>query len=293
MARETAHARRLDADADVRADGVATIAHRGFAGVHPENTLAAMRRATTPGPSGGPAAADVVEVDVMPCASGEVVVIHDSELARLAEAPAELGGRKIWEIPYDDLRRLDVLGSGERVPLLSDVFESIPSDVGVNVEFKNPGTLDIESGRKLDDAELARRTESWLGFAERALAVAADYDNEILVSSFCEAALAAVREVDESVPIAAVFWNSIEEGLAIARRHDCEAVHPAWNMINRTPLFNADYTTPTPFEDIDLVEIAHAEGRTVNVWTIENWYQATQIGRAGVDGLITDYPDLL
>lgn len=266
-------------------DGVSIIAHRGFAGVYPENTPTAMRRATRD--------ADAVELDVMPTRDGEVVVFHDEEPGRLTDAPPDLRDRKVWEWPYEDLRCLEVLDSGETVPRLSAVLDAVPADITINVELKNPGTADVQRTRKLDDGELAAARGRWRPFVERVLETAADYPHDLLLSSFYEGALAAVRSVDPGVPLAAVFWDSPEEGLAIARRHDCEAVHLPLNMVAGTTLFNADGPAPGPFEAVDVPAVAHEEGRTVNVWTVRTWYQARELGDADVDGLIADYPGLL
>lgn len=85
-----------------------------------------------------------------------------------------------------------------------------------------------------------------------------------------------------------------EDGLDIARTYDAEAIHPPFNMIRGTP-FYADpyYTERSDWADVDLLSVAHEEGRTVNVYTLTTWYQAEQLAAAGVDGLIADYPGLL
>ncbi len=270
---------------------VSLIAHRGFAGVYPENTRAAFGRAVGADGTTITPQADVVELDVMPTATGEVVVFHDTDLGRLTNAPATLADQKVWETPYETLRKLDVLGTGESVPLLAEILDMIPESVGINVEFKNPGVDDVRYG-SLDADELVERRAVWEPFVERTLSELAVSSHEVLVSSFHEGALAAVRELDGSVPIATVFWDDIEAGFRTARRHDCEVLHVPWNMVYGTELFNADYHAG-PFDPIDLVELAHEEGRRVNAWTVESWYQADQLRRAGVDGIIADYPNLL
>ncbi|WP_135824473.1 glycerophosphodiester phosphodiesterase [Halorussus ruber] len=270
---------------------VSLIAHRGFAGVYPENTVAAVEQAVT-----SPAANDppsMVEIDVMPTADGEIVTFHDWNLGRLTDAPDELADRNVWEVSYDTLAEFEVLGTGERVPTLTDVLDALPEEVGVNVEFKNPGSDEVRPRENLPPGDRDDQRALWQAFADEVLDTLSTYDHDVLISSFCEGALAAVRESDSSVPIAAVFAESIADGMEIARRYDCEAVHPPWNMIADTALFNADYGTLGPYENIDLVTAAHEEGRAVNVWTVESWYQANQLRQAGVDGLITDYPGVL
>jgi glycerophosphoryl diester phosphodiesterase len=267
------------------------IAHRGFAGVYPENTLAAFEQAMRDsGPAGPP---EMVEVDVMPSADGEVVVFHDLELGRVTDAPPELADQYVWETPYETLSELDVLGTGETIPRLETVFDALPPEVGVNVEFKNPGSTDVRPRENLPPGERAAQTDLWLDFAGNVVSTLSSYDNDVLVSSFAEGALAAVREVDPSIPVAAVFAESVADGMEVARRYDCETIHVPWNMIADTDLFNAEYDSFGPYEEVDLVEVAHRENRTVNVWTVDSWYQANQLRRAGVDGLITDYPGVL
>ncbi|WP_135806265.1 glycerophosphodiester phosphodiesterase [Halorussus marinus] len=267
------------------------IAHRGFAGVCPENTVAAAERAATGLGRGEPPA--MVEIDVMASADGELVVFHDERLGRVTDAPDRLAGQYVWETPYETLAELEVLGTGEPVPQLDAVLDAIPPEVGVNVEFKNPGTAAIRPRENLPPGDREAETDRWRAFAERVVSTLDDHDNDALISSFSEGALAATRAADPSVAIAAVFAESVADGMEVARRYDCEAIHVPWNMVPGTELFNAEYGSLGPYEPVDLVEVAHEEGRRVNVWTVERWYQATQLRAAGVDGLIADYPGVL
>src|SRR5438128_2313381 len=68
------------------------IGHRGASAVETENTAAAFGRARTDG-------ADGVELDVMTCGTGEMVVFHDDDLTRLAGRP-----ERIAETPFSVLR---------------------------------------------------------------------------------------------------------------------------------------------------------------------------------------------
>lgn len=277
-------------------DNPAVIAHRGFAGVAPENTVEAVRRAARGGDNDGSSpAADMVEIDVMPCKDGDVVVFHDDELSGRDGGERGLTDAEgvVWETPCETVRRAEVLESGETVPLLDEVLSAIPPHVGVNIELKNPGSFDIRFAEKLPADELAEQMNRWQPLVERVLDTLERHEHEVLFSSFYEAAIAVVRELDSSIPIAFLFWDSIEEGLEITRRHDCEAIHPPWNLIQGTPFFGDEYYLSGPFADIDLVSVAHEEGRDVNVWTVDDWYLADQLQKAGVDGLIADYPGLL
>ena len=268
------------------------IDHRGFAGMYPENTVGAVEMAAKQGPQGG---AEMVEIDVVPTADGDVVVFHDDRLSSRDGGERGLTDTDgvVWETSTDVVTSAEVLDSGETVPLLSEVFDALPSSVGVNVEFKNPGSFDVRFAENLSGDALETQKDIWRPFTEDVLAIADEYENDVLVSSFYEAAIATVREADPSIPVAFLFWDDIEAGLDITRTYDCEALHPPYNLVKGTPFFGDEYYTSGPYADVDLVEVAHEEGRAVNVWTIGTWYQAQELTKAGVDGLIADYPGLL
>ncbi|EMA39755.1 glycerophosphodiester phosphodiesterase [Halococcus hamelinensis] len=271
-----------------RSDDLLSIAHRGFAGIAPENTIAAMRAAC--GDSADGPGADMVEIDVQPAANGEPVVFHDLTLGRLTDVPPADRRRRVSETPLETLRNYSVLGSDERVATFAEVLDALPADVGVNVELKHPGTG--QPRRELDPRDRSRGRDRWSPLVERVVRALDDHRNAALVSSSYEGALAAMRDVAPETPLAYLFWNSIEAGLAVTERYDCEAVHPSLDMVRGTDLFNSGYVPTGPFVDVDLVERAHETGRPVNVWTVTDWHQASQLRAAGVDGLIADYPGL-
>lgn len=262
------------------------IAHRGFAGENPENTVRGVEAAAG---SGG---ADWIEIDVSPTAAGDPVVCHDA-------APSGRGGPLgtaadrgltdttvlVWETDTATVTAAEVLDSGETVPLLATLLDSIPEHVGVNVELKFPdgGPVGDLSGGTLDPDVLAARRTAWRPLVERVLETADACETDLLVSSFHEGALAAPREVS-SVPIAPLFSEAIGDGLELARRYDAAAVHPPIDAVRGTPFFDA-----SRFGDADVVAAAHDAGRAVNVWTVETWYEAERLAAAGVDGLIADY----
>ncbi|OYR85544.1 glycerophosphodiester phosphodiesterase [Halorubrum sp. E3] len=143
---------KADANAETdRADPADSIliGHRGCAGQHPENTVAA------------------VEVDVRRCASGELVVFHDAELDRLTGASG-----RVADTDWSDLRELTVLDSGEPIPRLEELFDAAPDDLLVNVEVKHPGV----ASDALDDARRARNDVLFSSFHPEALAALRDRD---------------------------------------------------------------------------------------------------------------------
>jgi glycerophosphoryl diester phosphodiesterase len=104
-----------------------TVGHRGARAQAPENTLRAFELAI----SGG---LDIVELDVHLSRDGELMVIHDAELSRVAgrrEAVASLDAAELAAVD---------LGEGQGVPRLRDVFALARGRIGVYVELKGPRT---------------------------------------------------------------------------------------------------------------------------------------------------------
>lgn len=262
------------------------IAHRGFAGENPENTVRAVEAAAG---SGG---ADWVEIDVSPTADGDPVVCHDAALSGRGGplgTPADRGLTDatglVWETDTATVTAAEVLDSGETVPLLATLLDAVPERVGVNIELKFPdgGPVGDHAGGTLDPDALAARRAAWRPFVERVLETAEARDGDLLVSSFHEGALAATREIS-NVPVAPLFSEAVSDGLKLARRYDAAAVHPPIDAVRGTPFFDA-----SRFGDADVVAAAHDAGRAVNVWTVETWYEAARLESAGVDGVIADY----
>jgi len=108
---------------------VYVIGHRGAAGHAPENTLMSFHKAVELG-------ADMVEMDVHLCATGEPVVIHDDTVDRTTD-----GSGRVLDLFLDDLRQLDA-GGGERVPTLVEVIDEMLGRAALNVELKGLGCVD-------------------------------------------------------------------------------------------------------------------------------------------------------
>jgi len=164
------------------------IAHRGFADVAPENTVAAASSVASE--------ADAVEIDVRRCGSGELVALHDRRIDGVTDGRGRLVDQELAT-----LQSLSVEGPGEPVPRFAAVVDAIPPGVDLIVELKEPGlvadTLDI----------------------------VADHDGRIVISSFDADLLATVRYHDPTVDTAYVSAALRDRPIAAARRLGCSNVH--------------------------------------------------------------------
>lgn len=184
-------------------DQLHVTAHRGFAGIYPQNTLAAVTGAAHHG-------VDRIEIDVWPTADGEIVVFHDTRLDRLTDQTG-----LVTETACEHVRNADVLRSGESIPTLREVCTVVDPSITLNIEFKGCGPY------------------TWETFAERVLEITTGVPNELLISSFHSEALSGVRAVDENVPLALLFEETPERSLNIARQIDVEAINPSLVVLTR------------------------------------------------------------
>ncbi|QCS41100.1 glycerophosphodiester phosphodiesterase [Natrinema versiforme] len=263
----------------------AVIAHRGYAGIAPENTVAAIERATEHDETA------MIEIDVRPAACGTPVVVHDERLEGTRDGrPLTDGTGLVRETPLETLRETRVLGTDATVSTLADVLEATPETVGLNVELKGAGRADLRVDGSLPSGERAERREAWRPFVERVVADCDAFGGDLLFSSFCEGAIAALRDVTSEFAAAPLIRDDLGAGLEIARRYECEAIHPPRSAVRDADAAPERATDPGP--EIDVLEAAHGEGRAVNVWTVTNWVQFDRLAAAGVDGIVADYPGL-
>ncbi len=232
------------------------VAHRGASGHAPENTMAAFRRAVELG-------AKFIETDLQLTRDARVIAIHDLTLDRTTngKGPVLLKSR-------DEIRRLDAgswfrIGeatpyAGERVPTIEEIVQFAKEhDVIFYLEIKTGSAWGVEH------AVVAALQEA--GEAAR-----------VVILSFDPGTLETVHKLN----------------CALMTGFLCE--HPSNDLVERAVRVGARQLVPrgdlvTP----DLVKKAHNEGLQVLTWTINEPWQMEILISAGVDGIITNYPDRL
>ncbi len=233
------------------------IAHRGFSGVAPENTLAAVRRAIEVG-------ADMVEIDVGLTRDGHVVVLHDATLERTTDGRGPLA-----EATLAQVRRLDA-GSwfapefaGEKVPTLAEVLDLARGRILVNVEIKSEAVTDEAEG----------------GIADKVLGLVRERDmlDRVIVSSFDPRALVHVRRLDAEAKTASLYNDDLHRGMS-----PIEIMTAAGSQA-----FNVSRRKVGP----EIVRETHRYGRPVAVYTINDEARMRRLIAMGVDALFTDRPD--
>ncbi len=269
--------------------------HRGARGLWPENTLAGFRRAIALG-------VDAIEMDVAMTADGVVVVSHDPALnpdltrdaagawlagrgpfintLRLAELSAYDIGRlrpgTFYAARYPDQQACD----GERIPTLAAVF-ALDARVVFNIEVK---TFPDHPGWSDDGPSLAR--------AVVAAADAAGVTDRILVQGFDWRVLHTLRA--ERPEIALSYLTRAETAAKAALWWDAPGPEAFAGSVPRAVAAAGGMSWGPEYVDLTaaLVAEAHALGMKVRPWTVNDPDDMRRLIDWGVDGLITDRPDL-
>ncbi len=220
--------------------------HRGTAGHEPENTPRSFKRAMELG-------ADMVELDVQLCGSGELMVIHDDTVDRTTDGSGAVG-----ELSITELRGLDA-GLGEGIPTLDEVIDLLGGRIGINIELKGLGT----AGPAHECMERAVAKKGWNreGFQ---------------FSSFHLGELAAMRELSGEARTGVLFFRDRRRAMEFARVNEAYSLNPFFGAI-----------------DAGFVEEAHRLGLKVYPWTVNEPGDIRIMKVLGVDGIISDYPDRL
>lgn len=244
------------------------VAHRGGAGLAPENTLEAFTSAVEQW------GADMLELDVHLSRDGEVVVIHDPTVDRTTDASGAVA-----DMTWSELRELDAgfrwaaadgtrpfAGTGVGLPLLRDVLERLP-DTRLNVEAK---VRDV-AGPMVDVVRAC-------GARDRVLLAAEHERNRAHVRSEWKGPVGASRrQIAGFMLLARLPW------LSPTPAADVLQLPPRWPVAGRV---RSILTAP-------LVREAHRRNVPVQAWTIDDAEEMDRLLDLGVDGIQTDRPDVL
>jgi glycerophosphoryl diester phosphodiesterase len=238
------------------------IAHRGASAAAPENTLAAFRRAREEG-------ADGVELDVMRCRSGEVIVFHDDDLGRLGGPGfSTADATRAHELSTLGKIRLGAPAFDERIPTLEAVFEELGPRMLVNVELKAAPTW----RERLRDDGLADEVARIVARAgAEARTIVSSFD-PLLLLRWRRAARRAGLRVSDALLFAADQARPLREAWAATVLRP-GALHPDAALVDGAALRRW-----------------RGGDRAVNVWTVDDPAVARALAVLGVDGIITNRP---
>jgi glycerophosphoryl diester phosphodiesterase len=244
------------------------IAHQGGDGLRPGNTLAAFENAVR-------LRVDMLEMDVQSSADGVLVLMHDSTVDRTTDGSGAVAGFSLAELQQLDAGYDWSLDGGQsnpfrgtdvRVPTLQEVLTAFP-DMRMIIEIKQEAPA--------------------LGMPLCTLLAAHNMQQKVLVAAFSAIAIADFRKACPQVATGAsqrevaTFYllNLVFVGAAYS---------PPFSAL-QVPERRSGLQLITP----SFTSTAHLKQLHVHVWTVNETDDMRRMMDAGVDGIITDYPDRL
>jgi glycerophosphoryl diester phosphodiesterase len=224
-----------------------------------ENSLAAFRRAVAEGYR-------YLETDVRATQDGVVVILHDATLDRTTD-----GRGSIAELPAGELAGVRV-GGREPIPLLERVLGELPG-MRITIEVKSA----VVVGPLL---ALLERTDSWHRVC------VGGYDHRWLRRARAGAGprLCTSMSQRDALGLRARAWFDALPG-PLSR---LPAPHAEGRLAQLPRRIG-----PLTVVDAGLLRVAHDSGREVHVWTVDDPAEMVELLDLGVDGLLSDRPDLL
>lgn len=199
-----------------------------------------------------------IELDVHLSRDGKLVVIHDERVDRTADAKGF-----VRDCTLEELQAINV-GS-------KDSFEGIPS-------FEEYCRW-VQHLPIITNIEIKTNLHYYPGIEEKVVAMLRQFDLEAksVISSFNHASLWKVKALNPNLRC----------GMLVGSRGIGNAGSYAATM--GMEYFHPDGSTLTE----DVVKECHAHGIGVNVWTINDMALLKKVIAWGVDGIITNYPDVV
>lgn len=230
------------------------IGHRGSSGIAPENTSASMELAVKQGCQG-------IETDLQLTKDGEIVVFHDWSVERTTDGTGE-----IKDLTLEELLTLDA-GSwfskkfeNEKILSLESLLNILPNDLLLNLEIKS---------RAWDNRGIEEKVVKILEENNR-------LENTV-ISSFNHKCIERVGNLNPKIKLGFLYeayFVNLEELLETSKL-DMYSIHPNYNYVDK-----------------DLIEKAHKNDLKVYSWTVNDIKSAQRLKDLGIDGIITNFPQL-
>jgi glycerophosphoryl diester phosphodiesterase len=244
---------------------VIKVAHRGGAGLAPENTLAAFRVGLEQG-------ADALELDVHLSRDGELVVIHDPIVARTTNAAGAVG-----DMTFAELRQLDASArffgppvGRQLIPTLQEVVDLAKGRAALQIEIKVRADGSRYPGIESKVVETLRQS----GMVDAAVILSFDFPT-----------LTAVRTLEPRLRTCALISRAFLS--EIGKRG------PATVASEMAALGVTSVGVEKSWLSEPLYRELRSRGLGVGVWTVDDPEAMRTFALMGVDFITSNRPDLL
>lgn len=247
------------------------IAHQGGDGVWPGDTLYAFEKAVEIG-------ADVLEMDAHITKDGRIVLMHDEKVDRTTN-----GTGLIEDLTLDELKQLDAAykwsnddgqtfpyrGQGIQVPTLDELFEKFPQMRYV---------VEIKLTENPIDKPLCDLIRQY------------NMQDKVLIASFHDEAMQNFRKTCPEVATSAS-RGEVTKFVILGKVFLSGLVAPGYQSIQ--PPYDPEDSYNIPIMTKRFIREAHAKNVAVEPWTVDDPELMKKYIQWGVDGIITDRPDLM
>ncbi len=247
-------------------NGPIVLAHRGWRGYYPENTMLAFQKAAE-------MPIDGLEIDIHSTVDGELVVIHDATVDRTTNGTGAVNSFTLAELKQldagyrwtnDDGKTFPFRGQGVTIPTLAEVFEAFPR-LWINVDIKQSEPSIVKPF-----ADLIRQYR---------------LEDHLFAGSFNGQTVQKFRQELPQVAKAAtkneVRWLFVVNWLRLPWLY--------WGRVNALQI--PEYEGNIHLVTERFVRTAHQNKMAVHVWTVNETAVMQKLLDIGVDGLISDFPD--
>jgi glycerophosphoryl diester phosphodiesterase len=237
--------------------------HRGAGGLAPENTMASIQLALDLG-------VDRIEIDVQQTLDNVIIVLHDRTLRRTTTGIGFVKNKNYNEIlKHSAGYKFNKYYIKEKIPTLDEVIKLIDGRVELLIETKYSYMYYPNIERHIINIIKNNKAKDWCK-----------------VISFNDRALFRINKLDNNIRTGKLFVGkhanlplSFDKGLNIKplrRYHFVDEV-----------IVKHVYATPA------IIEKVHKFGKELHVWTVNDPETIEKLIKRGVDGIISDYPNLL
>lgn len=237
------------------------IAHRGGAGLWPENTLFALQEAAKLG-------ADLSEIDIHMTRDGVLVAIHDESVDRTTNSKGLVQDLTLAELKKldagyhwtnDEGRTFPFRGQGIKIPSLNEIFVALPKQV-ISIEIKQNDPPIIAALRVLINQHKKNK--------------------QVLVSAFNSRTMKVLRRLCPDIATAAT-------------QAEMERFSKLSKLFLTRPFLLSAIALEVPYEMVTahFVKAAHKKNIRVDAWTVNETEEMERLLALKVDGILTDFPD--
>jgi glycerophosphoryl diester phosphodiesterase len=247
------------------------IAHQGGDGIWPGDTMYAFEKAVE-------IEVDVLEMDAHITKDGQIILMHDEELDRTTD-----GTGFIEEMTLAELKQLDAAykwsnddgktfphrGQGIQVPTLDELFQKFPQMRYV---------IEIKLTQNPIDKPLCDLIRNH------------DMQDKVMIASFHDEAMQNFRMTCPEVATSAS-RTEVRNFVLLGKVFLSGFIAPGYQSIQ--PPYDPDESMNIPIVTKRFIREAHAKNIRVEPWTVNDPELMRQYIEWGVDGIITDRPDLM